>query len=111
MSVIRTSLSLITFGFTIFEGFRKLVQAGALAEAHAPRNFGLALVALGIVLLTLGIYFHVRFMNGLRQERKQMKSLGLIHGESIFPPSMTLVTAILLLLIGIIAIISMVIRF
>jgi putative membrane protein len=36
-----------------------------------------------------------------------MTTEGLIHGESHFPPSMTLVVAILLLLIGIFAIISM----
>jgi hypothetical protein len=33
---------------------------------------------------------------------------GLIHAESKFPPSLTLITAVLLLLIGIAAIVSMV---
>src|SRR6187431_239840 len=49
MSVIRTALSLIGFGFTIFQFFSKLRDAGTLAHAAAPRNFGVALVALGIV--------------------------------------------------------------
>ena len=30
--------------------------------SHAPRNFGIALVALGMVMLTLGIVYHVVFM-------------------------------------------------
>ena len=34
-------------------------------------------------------------------------SQGLIHGQSGFPPSITLITAILLLLIGVAAIVSM----
>jgi len=33
-----------------------------------------------------------------------------VHGESKFPPSLTLITAIILLLIGIFAIVSMVFR-
>jgi putative membrane protein len=37
-----------------------------------------------------------------------MTAAGLIHGESKFPPSLTLITAVLLLLIGIAAIASMV---
>ena len=36
-----------------------------------------------------------------------MKEAGLIHGESAFPPSMTLITAAILLLIGLFAITSM----
>jgi putative membrane protein len=108
MSVIRTSLSLIGFGFTIFQFFDKLKQAEVLTRAHAPRNFGLSLVALGIALLVLGIFYHIRFMIGLRKERQRMTSEGLIHGESAFPASMTLITALLLLLIGIAAIVSMV---
>jgi putative membrane protein len=47
-------------------------------------------------------------MFGLREERKAMTAAGLIHGESRFPPSFTLMTALLLLLIGVGAIISMV---
>lgn len=110
MSTIRTSLSLISFGFTIFQFFEKLNEAKVLSAANAPRNFGTTLVALGIVLLALGIVYQVRFMLGLREQRKRMAAEGLIHGESGFPPSMTLVTAVLLLVIGVAAIISMVFK-
>ena len=40
--------------------------------------------------------------------REAMKAEGLIHGESLFPTSMTLITALLLLLIGVAAVLSMV---
>ena len=110
MSVIRTSLSLIGFGFTIFQFFQKLRDAGTLAHAAAPRNFGIALVLLGILMLIGGIIYHVQFMYGLREERKALTAAGLIHGESKFPPSLTLITALLLLLIGVMAIVSMVFR-
>jgi uncharacterized membrane protein YidH (DUF202 family) len=107
MSVIRTSLSLIGFGFTIFQFFEKMRDAGVLKHAEAPRNFGIALVLLGIAMLVMGIVYHVQFMIGLRHARTSMQEAGLVHAESIFPPSLTLITAVVLLLIGIAAIISM----
>jgi putative membrane protein len=108
MSVIRTSLALIGFGFTIFQFFEKLKDAGTLSGTHAARNFGLALVALGIAMLVLGIVYHVQFMLGLRHERHEMAAQGLIRGESKFPVSLTLITAAVLLLVGIAAIVSMI---
>jgi putative membrane protein len=108
MSVIRTSLSLIGFGFTIFQFFQKLREAGTIAHAAAPRNFGVALVLLGITMLTIGIVYHVQFMVGLRAERQAMTEEGLIHGQSHFPVSLTLITAVVLLMIGVAAIVSMV---
>jgi putative membrane protein len=108
MSVIRTSLSLISFGFTIFQVFQKLREAGSITRTAAPHNFGVTLVALGIAMLVFGIVYHVQFMLGLRQVRGDMIESGLIHGESKYPPSFTLITAVLLLLIGVMAIMSMV---
>lgn len=110
MSVIRTSLSLISFGFTIFQVFEKLRDQTIITHAGAARNFGVTLVALGIVMLIGGIIYHVQFMLHLREERAAMVADGLVHGESKFPPSLTLMTAIILLLIGIFAIVSMVFR-
>lgn len=110
MSVIRTSLSLIGFGFTIFQFFQKLKESDVLTHAGAARNFGVALVSLGIIMLVLGIIYHGQFMLGLRAERLKLKADGLIHAESIFPPSLTLLIALALLLIGVGAIVSMVFR-
>jgi len=113
MSVIRTSLSLIGFGFTIFQFFRYLREstpaAHVVAEA-AARNFGLVLVCLGVGMLVLGIWYHLQFMLGLRVERALLIEQQLIHGESRFPVSLTLIVAVLLLAIGLLAIISMVFR-
>ena len=104
MSIIRTSLSLITFGFTIYQVFNKMREAGALSAAGAARNFGVALVLLGVGMLLLGILYHVMFMLGLRSERADLVTEGLVHGQSKFPPSLTLITALVLLGIGCIAI-------
>jgi putative membrane protein len=108
MSVIRTSLSLISFGFTIFQVFEKLRAGGAITHAGAARNFGITLVALGILMLIGGIIYHLQFMLHLRQQRAAMMQARLVHGESRFPVSLTLLTASILLLIGVAAIVSMV---
>ncbi len=108
MAVIRTSLSLISFGFTIAKAFEKLREMGTVSSEKPVRNFGVALVALGIAMLVLGIAYHVQFMYGLREERKTMKAAGLVHAESKFPPSMTLITALVLLMIGIVVIVSLI---
>lgn len=110
MSVIRTSLALISFGFTIYQVFERLREHAGMTGTAPARNFGVALVALGIVMLVVGIIYHLQFMLGLRQERESMRAAGLIHAQSSFPPSFTLITAVVLLLIGVAAIVSMVFR-
>jgi putative membrane protein len=107
MSVIRTSLSLISFGFTICQVFEKLRESGTITHAAAPRNFGITLVGLGIVMLIGGIVYHAQFMLNLRHQRDAMIASGLVHGESQFPLSLTLLTAIILLIVGVFAIASM----
>ncbi|WP_245282241.1 DUF202 domain-containing protein [Rhizobium sp. LC145] len=110
MSVMRTSLSLISFGFTIFQFFEKMRDSGTITHGAAPRNFGMTLVLLGTVMLVVGIIYHVQFMAGLRHERQAMHEANLLHAESKFPPSMTLITAVLLLMIGLIVAGSMLFR-
>ncbi|HEY1268053.1 MAG TPA: DUF202 domain-containing protein [Candidatus Binatia bacterium] len=107
MSVIRTSLSLIGFGFTIYQFFQKLHEAQALKSSLAPRRFGEALVYLGIAMLIVGIGYHINYMLELRRERKMLRDDGLIHAESQYPLSLTLVVAVILLVIGILAVVSM----
>jgi len=73
------------------------------------RRFSIALVLLGTGMPVFGIGYHLVFMRGLRQERQQLKKEGLIHPESKFPVSLTL-TAIALLVIGLLAFVSMVFK-
>jgi putative membrane protein len=64
-------------------------------------------VWLGIGMLVIGIVYHVQFMRGLRRTREEMKAAGLVHAESHYPVSVTLITAVLLLALGIAAVVSM----
>jgi len=108
MSVIRTALSLISFGFTIYQFLGRLVDEKLVSGApHAARNFGQALVWLGVGMLVVGIIYHIQFMLGLRKVRAGMRDETLIHAESVFPVSFTLVVAVLLLGIGVVALASL----
>jgi uncharacterized membrane protein YidH (DUF202 family) len=108
MSIIRTALSLIGFGFTVHEVFRKAAEAGTISDAQSARTFGLSLLVLGILLLAGGIVRQVQFARELRKRRSAMMGDHLLHGESAYPVSITLVTAVLLLLIGLLAVASVV---
>ena len=108
MAVIRTALSLISFGFTIYQVFNKLRDAGMLKGVAPARNFGESLVLLGIGMLVLGIIYHLMFMAGLRRQRGAMKAEGLVYAESGFPASLVLIVAVILLLIGLAAAVSMI---
>ena len=110
MSVIRTSLSLISFGFTIYQFFNKLRDSGVLKGVAPTRNFGTSLVLLGIGMLILGIIYHVMIMLDLRKERDAMKVAGLVHAQSEFPVSLTLLVALVLLMVGVIAAVSMLLQ-
>ena len=52
---VRTAIAMIGFGFSIYKFFDYLRAAEGLARAHAPRNFGLTLIALGTLTLLLAI--------------------------------------------------------
>jgi putative membrane protein len=112
MSIIRTALSLIGFGFTIYQFFHYLTESSGgvpIVRAEAARNFGVALVALGVLLLAFGIAAHVQFMLELRGDHAQLVDDELIPDDR-FPYSITLAGAVLLLSIGVIAIVSMLMR-
>ncbi|HSE67424.1 MAG TPA: DUF202 domain-containing protein [Gemmatimonadales bacterium] len=110
MSILRTCLSLIGFGFTIFQFFRSVAQSNPGLPARAALRFGLAMVLIGVALLFLGIIQDIRFMRSLRQERLLLVQQGYLHGEEPFQVSVTFLSALLVLLLGLVAILSMVFR-
>jgi len=107
MSVVRTSLSLIGFGFTVFQFFHLLNDKVLTTTApHAPRRFSLALILLGVVLLTLGIFNHLRETRGRRARRQALCEKGLIRHLEIVKTSSALLVAFLLWGVGIVAVVD-----
>ena len=109
MSMIRTSLSLITFGFTIFQVFKSLAKAGTIQASLAPRRFGLAVAVLGVGMLVAGIVAHLRFNAGLRKRRRALMKEGLLRGDD-FRASAIVIIAFALLAIGLMAVAGMALR-
>lgn len=112
MAVVRTSLALIGFGFTIYTFFQKLQEKLALRgmPAEAPRRFGFALIVLGVILLVLGIYNHMQEARERRTRRQRIFDLGLVHSPEARRTNSSMVIAILLLIVGLLAILSVAAR-
>jgi putative membrane protein len=111
MSVIRTSLALIGFGFTVFQFFQHIRQTHPnLPPNTAVRNFSLCLVALGVLMLILGIIYQINFMLQIRKERNAFIAERLLPAMDSYPLSMTLLVAALLFVLGFIAIVTMMLQ-
>jgi putative membrane protein len=112
MSVIRTALSLISFGFTIYTFFNSVAEnlRPGINPGNAPRNFGLALIVLGIGFLLVGLINQEGVLRGLRTRREKLFNLGLIRSYDIRRTTMVSVVAFLLLLIGVAALASVAFR-
>lgn len=111
MGIIRTSLSLISFGFTIYEAFRQLEQARLIeSTGSAPRNMGVSLLLLGIVMLAMGIVTHWRFGRELTKRRERLYGLHLLRRQMRYRITPTFAIAWVLLLIGVTAAFSIAAR-
>jgi putative membrane protein len=111
MAIVRTSLSLIGFGFTLYKVFSELTSKGGLGDSdHAARRLGAALLALGLILLVLGIGAHLRVQRELTRRRKRLFDMGLVHSQTEYRSTPTFVVALLLLLVGLVALASIVSR-
>ena len=99
MAWIRTSLSMISFGFTIYKFFEYLGEsAGGMAPRHGPLNLGRVMVVLGVLLLVPAILQHWEFLRRLSARAHRRF------------PSLALVTAGLIQLVGIGALLSLFLR-
>jgi putative membrane protein len=68
MAWVRTSLSLYSFGFTIYKVLVAFQQGGGqLPQGHTPRNIGLFLTGLGTVAMLMGTVEYWESLKGLRK--------------------------------------------
>lgn len=110
MAILRTSLSLIGFGFTIYSFFSAQIERKPLGGVVqlSPARFGLSLIALGVLLLGLGIANHYRYMQELRGQRRHLTDDELLTSTDKFPVSLVLIIAMLLMLLGIFAVLTII---
>jgi putative membrane protein len=99
MAWIRTSISMIGFGFTLAKLFQSLADSNVLVRGPAgnvwtAEGVGLVLISLGTVALILAVFDHHR-------EIKQLRGAGL---EARF--SLTMAVASVLAILGVTALLS-----
>lgn len=92
MAWVRTAISMIVFGFSIYKFFQYLasdIGRGNVAHPNAPRYFGLTLIAIGTLALGGATWQHRNFLKEIRGS----------HAYHMW--SISLVVAIAVVLIGI----------
>ena len=67
MAWIRTSLSMLSFGFTIYKFLETAAQQGALARPESPQRVGLFLAAMGTASMILGVLSYWATLKDLRR--------------------------------------------
>jgi putative membrane protein len=98
MAWIRTATSLITFGFSIYKFFQ--IEQGRKPNDRliGPREFALTMVGIGLACLLLGVVDHRRNMKSLMRQYPEM------------PQSATDLVALLVAVLGILALLAVVFR-
>ncbi|HEY6342543.1 MAG TPA: DUF202 domain-containing protein [Bryobacteraceae bacterium] len=100
MAWIRTSISMIGFGFTLAKLFQSLAASNVLIRGPAgnvwtAEGVGLVLISLGTVALILAVFDHHR-------EIKQLRAMGLAGRFSL-----TIAVASVLAILGVMALLSL----
>jgi putative membrane protein len=96
---VRTALSLISFGFVIAKFFQYLREKqGETATLMSPRAVGLVMITIGLVGLILANWQERRAMKALRERCPDL------------PTSVSSVMAVLIALLGVLALISALLR-
>jgi inner membrane protein YidH len=100
MAWIRTAVSLISFGFTIYKFFQYLKEKGEVQveRIFGPREFALVLIAIGLMALLFATIQNRREMKLMRQRFAHV------------PYSMATVVAGMVGILGVIAFIAVVFR-
>jgi putative membrane protein len=101
MAWIRTAVSMISFGFTIYKFFQFELQGRPPTEngVIGPRGFALTMIAIGLVALLLSGIQHRQSMRNLRAE----------YPDGV-PPSVSALVAGLFWVLGLIALVTVIVR-
>jgi putative membrane protein len=101
MAWIRTAASLISFGFTIYKFFQYLREGRTPPPEGllGPRGFALLMIAIGLTALLLATLDHRQHMRTLRAE----------YGP--VPYSLSAFVALLIAVLGVLGLVSVLLRF
>jgi putative membrane protein len=82
---VRTSLSVISFGFTVFKVLEALqkTEIGKVFRAHTPRNIAIFMLLLGTIPLVLAMYQYQRTLRRLGGRGDFYLNPGMIAGSAL----------------------------
>ena len=106
MAWLRTAASMIGFGFSIVQFFAKFTEiedVGLPRRSHAPRALGLMLIGAGVIGLALALH---QFLAVTRH----LDSAEFSAVRGLEPRSPTVLVAVALLVIGVFAFVSILLR-
>jgi putative membrane protein len=98
MAWVRTAISLISFGFTIYKFFQ-IESAGRQDVVVSATEFSVLMIVFGLVSLLMATLEHRRDLNALRAEFQEIP-----------PRSLARVLAALISLLGIVALVTVLLR-
>ena len=100
MAWVRTGVSLISFGFTIYKFFEEFHTAQQVVRTSliGAREFGIIMISIGLVAVLLATFQHVRIMHRLRAQDPEL------------PYSLAAAIALLVSLLGIVALVAIFFR-
>jgi putative membrane protein len=113
---LRTSVSLIGFGFTIVQFFERFSEMKGVAEAarpHAPRDLGLMLIGAGIVTLLISVVQYRALVHYMWSSIfKPVAGVGLqeAHERPLIGQTPSFITCLVMLFIGIFAFVAVLTR-
>ena len=110
MSAIRTSLSLIGFGFAMILFFYQFGTEVGVSLRIPARNFGIVLVAIGTALVMIGLIGHQRRFIALRNQMDELHQRKLLFEGCPRSRAPIAGVALLLLLSGILVMLGILVR-
>jgi putative membrane protein len=110
MSAIRTSLSLIAFGFAMAWFLHRMSGSVGVDLRTPARNFGFSLIAMGVALITIGLVENHRRFAELKSQMDDLYRRKLLPQPCPHQRSSIAVLAGFLLLSGILAMLGVAIR-
>jgi putative membrane protein len=110
MAAIRTSLSLIGFGFAMVLFFHQVGGEVGVNLQVPARNFGFSLVAMGVGLITIGLVGHRRRFTSLRTTMDNLYRRKRLPEPCPYTGSPIAVLAVLMLLSGLLVMLGILVR-
>jgi uncharacterized membrane protein YidH (DUF202 family) len=111
MQMMQTSISMIGFGFTINTFFNDVAsRIGAPGGGHGARILGVALLAIGLLLLTMGTWNQARYRSELRRRYAEAGDGAAAWRPLVARFTPSYVSAVLLMAAGLFTLVSVLMR-